>query len=634
MSPTTLKQLVQQLAEDRNFDFRGYKLSSLERRFRHRMFQVKIGDYASYAAYIREHPEEVNHLLNTVLINVTEFFRDPPVWEMLRKDIIPQLAGTLKPGDSFRAWSAGCASGEEAYSLCILLAEHFGSNLKNYDIKVYATDVDEEALNMARRGQFEADKFRHMREGWREKYFQGDKLARVNRDVRHMAIFGRSNLTSDPPISHVHLLICRNVLIYFDLQLQTQILSRLHYALEPEGVLVLGKSESQLSRSDLFRPVSTKWRIFQRNTAERREPRRAVVVGEEDDTIARIRQEYSVLKLYHDTILGTLEPGILVLNPKDLIISDNEAALRLLDLQNMPVTGKPLAETELPARCPELAARLQLSHSQPNNNQRFDFDLEGEDVNRTLAITVKPINTPGGGRAGTLIYLEDITPRRKLDHTIEELETTATELQSTNEELETTNEELQSANEELETTNEELQSTNEELETTNEELQALNEELGTTNEELEVRSREVDEVNARYVETLESLPWPAMLVAQDSTIQLWNSAAQKVFGLGRKSVTGLTVKQLPISEKLRPLVERTYRGALIQGKTKNMLNVYLETGTYRGPIDVHAIPLTLDATAKGALVIFQSFTGRATGAKAMRVHATLTRRGQARRRRR
>jgi two-component system CheB/CheR fusion protein len=620
MSPTSLKQLVQQLAEERNVDFRGYKPSSLERRFRHRMFQVKIGDYESYAAYIREHPEEVNNLLNTVLINVTEFFRDPPVWEMLRKDIIPQLAEKMKPGDSLRAWTAGCASGEETYSLCILLAEHFGSNLKNYDVKVYTSDLDEEALNIARRGQYAADKLRHVREGWREKYFQGDKLVRVNRDVRRMAIFGRSNLASDPPISHIHLLLCRNVLIYFNNQLQKQILSRLHYALEPNGVLVLGKSESQLSHSDLFRPVSTKWRIFQRTTAERRDPRRAVVVCEEDDTVAKMRQEYSALKLYHETILGTLEPGILVLDTKDVIISENEAALRLLGLDNMRLMGKSLAETELPARCPELAARLQLSHTQPSNDQRVEFDLESEDVNRTLAITVKPINTPGGGRAGTLIYLEDITPRRKLNRTIEELETTATELQS--------------ANEELETTNEELQSTNEELETTNEELQALNEELGTTNEELEVRSREVDELSARYVETLQSLPWPAMLVAPDARVQLWNAAAEKVFGLGSKSVTGLTVKQLPISEKLRPIVERIYRGALVQGKPKKNLNVYVETGTYRGPVDMHAIPLTLDATAKGVLVIFQTFIGVATSAKAMRVHAVLTRRGQGRRRRR
>src|SRR5947209_318081 len=143
-----LRDLLQELAEQRGFDFRGYKRTTLDRRFRKRMFQLKIGDYEEYAEYIRNNPDETNTLLTTILINVTEFFRDPPAWEVLRNDILPPILSKLKPGASFRVWSAGCASGEEPYSAAIVLAEYFGARLPEYDIKIYATDIDDEELNI------------------------------------------------------------------------------------------------------------------------------------------------------------------------------------------------------------------------------------------------------------------------------------------------------------------------------------------------------------------------------------------------------------------------------------------------------------------------------------------------------
>src|SRR5437773_324389 len=154
MTQVSLKELLQQLAEERNFDLRGYKLSSLERRFRHRMFQLKIGSYGEYADYIRNRPSEVNDLLNAVLINVTQFFRDPQTWEVLRTEILPELTASLKPGEIFRVWSAGCATGEEPYSVAILLSEQLGvPAVKDYDVTVYATNVDEDGLNSALRAE-------------------------------------------------------------------------------------------------------------------------------------------------------------------------------------------------------------------------------------------------------------------------------------------------------------------------------------------------------------------------------------------------------------------------------------------------------------------------------------------------
>src|SRR5262249_45952935 len=235
------------------------------------------------------------------------------------------------------------------------------------------------------------------------------------------------------------------------------------------------------------------------------------------DAKEKAHEELDRLKLYYDTVLGTLEPGVLVMDSADTIITENEKILKLWDLSGK-LLGHKLQDTQLWQRCQELKPRLEESRAGEAKVVRFDCYASPSTV---VTVTIKPImSESGAGQVGTLIYMENVTSRVTLQSTIEELETTAEELQSTNEELETTNEELQSTNEELETTNEELQSTNEELETTNEELQSLNEELETTNEELSSRTRELDEVNARYSEMMERMPWPVLLVNDDTLIYM------------------------------------------------------------------------------------------------------------------
>ena len=212
----TLEELLHNLAAERHLDLRGYKHTTLERRLRKRLSQLSIGSYENYLDHVRAHPAETNVLLDTVLINVTEFFRDPAAWDVLSDDILPALLKDIRPGGSFRGWIAGCATGEEAYSLAILLAEHFGQNIGDHDIKIYATDVDESALNIARRGEYPVERLRRVRPQWRKKYFTDQPMPRVIRDVRRILIFGRSDIVHDAPISHVQILVCRNVLIYFD----------------------------------------------------------------------------------------------------------------------------------------------------------------------------------------------------------------------------------------------------------------------------------------------------------------------------------------------------------------------------------------------------------------------------------
>ena len=603
----SLKELLQELAEQRNFDFRGYKKTTLERRFRRRMFQLNLGTYEDYGEYIRKHPDEVNQLLSTILINVTEFFRDPPAWEILRHEILPSRLKRIKPGHSFRVWSAGCASGEESYSVAILLAEHFGPRIQDYDIKIYATDIDEEALNTARRGEYSLDSVRRVRPEWREKYFHGKGLLRVNREIRRLLIFGRSNLAHDAPISHVDLLVCRNLLIYFDSELQKQILARLHYALEPGGVLFLGKSESQLTNSQTFQRLNARWRIFRRITNVpavdgRSEPEPDMT---EDVThgSSRNRQEVEVLRQQQRYLLETIRMGIVSLNTDEIVVQNNSFALTLLGLQPTNLAGKRLTDTDVFTRIPDLAPHMQSTRTN-NESSRFQTYLKAGPEDRLVEVTVRPVLDEKGQRSGTLIYVEDQTVQEKLQTTVEELESTSEELQSANEELETTNEELQSTNEELETTNEELQSTNEELETTNEELQSLNEELETTNQELEERTRELDQVNSVYAQTLEKIRLPVMLVNHEGQIEFWNAMALRLFGFKSRPPVDLTLDQLPVSEELRNLLLRRSRNVLLREQPMIAREQFLG-GRLGVTADIHFSVIPKEDRTKSVLIMFE-----------------------------
>ena len=613
----TLKDLLQELAEQRDFDFRGYKKTTLERRFRRRMFQLNLGSYADYGEYIRKHPDEINHLLSTILINVTEFFRDPPAWEILRHEILPAQLKRIKPGHSFRVWSAGCASGEEPYSIAILLAEQFGPRIQDYDVKIYATDIDDESLNTARRGEYALDAVRRVRPEWREKYFHGKGLLRVNREIRRLVIFGRSNLAQDAPISHVNLLVCRNVLIYFDSDLQKQILSRLHYALEPGGVLFLGKSESQLTNSTQFQRLNARWRIFQRITS-------SPVVEEEPEPkpdtqevaanhASRTSVELEGLRQQYRYLLETMRIGALVLGPDDTIAQHNTAALALSGLAPANLTGKRLADTDLFMRIPDLGAQLQATRLN-NESSRFPARVKAGSEEKLLEVMIRPLLGEKGQRTGTLIYLEDQTVQEKLQTTVEELESTSEELQSANEELETTNEELQSTNEELETTNEELQSTNEELETTNEELQSLNEELETTNQELEERTKELDQVNSVYAQTLEKIRLPVMLVNHERRIEFWNAMALRLFGFKSKPPMDLTIEQLPLSESLKKLLIRRHR--MVLTKEQPLVARSQLLGDRASTIaDIHFSVIPDENRAKNVLIMFEPSAAKANPEK-------------------
>src|SRR5438128_2004753 len=257
-----LRELLEKLSAQYNFDLREYKEVSLVRRIRARMTQVRAESVSAYSRLLDENAGEHVALINTILINVTGFFRDSEAWKVLAEHVVPRLVEDAADSRSLRIWSTGCSSGEEAYSIAILLAERLGAPAENYTIKIYGTDVDEEALTAARQAVYRTEQLKDVPDRLVDRYFTREgQLYRFRREFRRWCIFGSHNLTQAPPLSHIDLLVCRNALIYFTGELQDRILTRFHYSIREDGFLFLGRSESLLARSRLFTPVHQKWRI-------------------------------------------------------------------------------------------------------------------------------------------------------------------------------------------------------------------------------------------------------------------------------------------------------------------------------------------------------------------------------------
>ena len=255
--------LLDYLRQSRAVDFTGYKRSTLLRRINKRIQQVSLGSFADYQDYLEVHPEEFAKLFDTVLINVTSFFRDPEAWDALGREIVPVIVAAKGHGGPIRIWSAGCASGEEAFTLAMVWAESLGAEAFRERVKIYATDVDDDALAKGRQATYDVKQLEPVPDDLRRRYFErsGDRYA-FRGDLRRSVIFGRHDLTHDAPISRMDLLVCRNTLIYLNAETQSRILANFHFALNPRGFLFLGKAEMLLTHQNLFHAVDLKHRLF------------------------------------------------------------------------------------------------------------------------------------------------------------------------------------------------------------------------------------------------------------------------------------------------------------------------------------------------------------------------------------
>ena len=611
--------LLQFLKRTRGFDFTGYKRASLERRFRRRMEILGLESFGDYLDFLEVQPDEYQALFDTILINVTDFFRDPAAWRHMIDHALPALLEGSGVDEQIRVWSAGCATGQEPCTISMALCEVVGEEAFRRRVKIYATDIDEDALNVARAATYDARDVESVPPELLERFFErSDQRYTFRADLRRNVIFGRNNLVHDAPISRLDLLVCRNTLMYLTAETQGHILRHFHFALRPSGVLMLGKSELMIAHRELFGAIDLKQRIFHKLTGARSlQSRVAGLVNGE-------RMEYPVgeeeRQLREAAFAASPQPQLVVSRTK--VLSFANMAARVIfgigpEQFGQPIAGLPIGTA--PVQLEEPIERAIVERRSVILGRMDYLPAKGE--RRQLECTVLPLLTARDTSLGAAVVFEDVSRFGLLEQELEsnrrDLEAAYEELQSTIDELETTNEELQSANEELQTTNEELQSTNEELETMNEELHSTNEELETINDELRQRTGELNSVNEFLEAILTSLGVAVAVIDRNQRVQIWNRGAEELWGLRRDEAADEHFLALDIGlapERLAASLRAVISGASARESTR------LEAVNRRGRAiicETTVMPLVSPgsdgAEPRGAIVLMEDHATDAGG---------------------
>jgi two-component system CheB/CheR fusion protein len=535
-------------------DFKDYKDKTVARRVDRRMQVLQIDDMQDYIDLLRSNPREIDLLFQDLLIGVTNFFRDPEAFEALEKLVIPRLFEGKGHDDTVRVWVAGCATGEEAYSIAMLLREYEPKSAIKPNLQIFASDIDAHALDFARLGRYPEAIARDVPPARLTRFFRREEGAyQVTRDIREICLFSLHNILRDAPFSKLDLFSCRNLLIYLNAEVQDRIFPLFRYALRDDGYLFLGSSENVTRHARLFTTVDKQHRIFRgRPLAERYIPEFPLIATE----IRRPRQlplrgeipPASMSAVAERQVLDRFSPAYVLVNAEGDILHASVRTGKYLELP----AGAPDANVITMAR-PGLrldlrAALRQAQAGQPVVQRRVMLESEGGTARIDLA--VHPFRTPGSEETLFLVVFQEpaaavepaaaigepaAVPEPAAHGGIEqveaELQATRERLQSTTQELESANEELKSSNEELSSMNEELQSTNEELETSREKLQSINEELQTVNAELSVRVDELSRSNSDMANLLQSTQIATVFLDRDLRIKSFTPAAKDVFRL-------------------------------------------------------------------------------------------------------
>ena len=527
-----LDQIFDLLRTHTGNDFSLYKRSTILRRIERRMGLHQIDSIGRYVRFVRDNPREVALLFQELLIGVTSFFRDPGEWEHLRKDVLPALVATRTTSGIVRAWVAGCSTGEEAYSLAIVLQEALEpfKSVKNIAIQVFATDIDRDAIEKARTGLYPDNIAADVSPERLQRYFVREEHGyRISKEIRELVVFAPQNLIMDPPFTKVDVLSCRNLLIYLSAELQKKLIPLFHYALNPGGVLFLGSAETVGVFSNLFAPFDSKSRVYRRLdqpvgalALELRSPplgpRGGVLAADIEPESPPPRPTTPNLQMLADrVIVQRFSPlGVLCNDRGDVLYISGRAGKYF-----EPAVGK--ANLNIFAMARE-GLRFQLTRAfaaalrdgRPISVRRVRVGTNGGSA--LLDLIVEALHEPKELRGSVMVIIADTTagappakmtrmraqPPPRVTELEKDLELARGEIQTTREEMQTSQEELKSANEELQSTNEELQSTNEELTTSKEEMQSLNEELQTVNHELQVKVDELSRSNNDMTNLLNS----------------------------------------------------------------------------------------------------------------------------------
>jgi two-component system CheB/CheR fusion protein len=548
------------LRESSGVDFTNYKHSTLRRRIRRRMAAHKIEKLKDYLRFIAKKPEELDELYRDLLINVTGFFREPEAFQALRKHVFPNLFDGRKPDTPVRVWVAGCSTGEEAYSIAITLLEYLWAHTRNISqaataIQIFATDISDTALDRARSGLYSKAAVEAVSPERLKRFFvRNDGGFQVNKSVRDMCIFARQNLVKDPPFSNLDLVSCRNLLIYLGPVLQRRVIPTLHYALKPNGYLMLGEAESLGGFGDHFSLVDKKDKIYQKRKTTARlatyfastdySPRRL----EDAKTGMHFPAPFTVENEVEQLLINRFVPASVVVNNQMEIVQFQGKTGAYLE----PAAGQPTFSLSKMARAGLLVdLRATLSKAKKSNEpvRKEGVKIQEDGKTRQVDLEVLPLHAQGAQERYFVVIFQDkvVAPpsratgakTKKTDQPAvlenqnlkREIAQLRGQLSALIEDHETTLEEFKSVNEEVLSANEELQSTNEELETAKEELQSTNEELTTLNEEMQNRNSELSSVNSDLLNLLDTVDLPVVMVSMDLRIRRFTPPAQKLLNL-------------------------------------------------------------------------------------------------------
>jgi len=550
-----MNRILMLLRSATSHDFSLYKKSTIGRRIERRMSQHDIADTEVYARYLKEHPTEIQALFRELLINVTSFFRDAEAFVALKHDILPPLCTGKPEGYVFRVWVAGCASGEEAYSIAILLREFMDEIRQDFKVQIYATDLDDDAIAIARAGVYPPNIAQDVSPERLRRFFGKEEAGyRVKKDIREMVVFAIQNVIKDPPFTKLDLLCCRNLMIYLEPELQNRLIPAFHYALKPGGVLFLSPSESTGNHPELFSALNRKWKFYRatHSVASSRAVMASGMAWAADGSVKapeeamKKAKETNFAELARRALLQSYAPASVVTDLKGNLLyvhgdtgdylrpAPGQATLNVIDMAR---EGLQL----------ELRAAIQAAgQGTPTLSREVSVKTNGNF--QAAGFSVRPLPDPDAGEGLLLVSFQEAAPAAPVKSQrgkrpavpaeparVEELERdlayTKENLQATIEEQQASNEELKSTNEEMQSTNEELQSTNEELETSKEELQSVNEELITVNAELQAKIEQLAGMQNDMKNLLDNISVGTIFLDAHLVIRRFTREAVRVYRL-------------------------------------------------------------------------------------------------------
>lgn len=626
-SKNNLDKIIILLREQSGHDFSLYKKSTLFRRIERRKGIHQIDKIQNYVRYCQENPKEIEILFKELLIGVTNFFRDAPVWEMLKEQVLPELIAEFPNRYVIRAWVTGCSTGEEAYTLAIIFKEVIerAKIRKNLSLQIFATDLDPDAIEIARRGVYSSNIAADVSQDRLNRFFsvEGEGY-KVNAPIREMIVFAPQNVIKDPPFTKLDLLSCRNMLIYMEPELQKKLISLFNYSLNPGGVLVLGSSETLGNNREGFDDIDTRLKIYKRTVT----PLARHLIEFPDSFFHKglikieknipIKAVESIQTLADQILLQRYAPASVLVNEKGDILYITGHTGKYLE----PVPGKAnwnifaMAREGINHELP-VAFRKAMQSFEPVVVPKIKLKTKGE--SQFVNITVQRIESPDSIKGMIMVVFSDVTDmieveliktkKRKSDSTgikseLElKLQRSYEELQSAREEMQTSQEELKSTNEELQSTNEELQSTNEELTTSKEEMQSMNEELQTVNSELLNKINDFAQSNNDMKNLLNSTEIATLFLDKELNIRRFTDNVVSLIKLRNTDIGRPFTDQ--VTDLLYPEMDADARQVI---KTLKTVETAIETYDGRW-FEVRIMPYrTMDDRIDGVVITFTDIT--------------------------